>query len=123
MVVIAVAIVATVVGYCYGYDVSNAVLFIVLIVIETNVETNGLNFNLFRGYVLDIWHSDLLNDGRKAAVQIAQALIHTDEDTGSSQSASNEAVRKVIDVLVEIQVRVIHTHTFIYIYAFFCTDS
>ena len=60
--------------------------------------------------MLDIWHTDLLNDGRKAAVQIAQSLIRT-ENTINNQSVSNEAIRKIIDVVVEIQVRFSYHNT------------
>ena len=65
---------------------------------------------------MDIWHTDLLNDGRKAAVQIAESLIPTDTSNNDSQSTSNEAVRKIIDVIVEIQVCRMYIHTYIHTY-------
>ena len=61
--------------------------------------------------MLDIWHTDLLNDGRKAAVQIAQSLIRTENTTSDNHSVSNEAIRKIIDVVVEIQVRFSYYNT------------
>lgn len=53
-----------------------------------------------RGFVLDIWQTELLAGGRTAAVKLVEAL----STEPSNRQNDDSAIRKAFDIIVEIQV-------------------